>query len=233
LTRAAVAEDSAAGWTDVGMGKQLLLIGAGDFANELALIAKRIDPKGAIWERISYVATSRTEVGKEQLFGRVDYCDDDILSGAVTADAAIALGASHLRMRVAERYAKVPALTFPNLIDPGNDHDLALIKMGIGNIIHRNVTMTFKVVMGDFNFFNKSSTIGHDTTFGSFNTVSPAATLLSNVRLGNCCMIGANACVLPKIRIADRTTVGACALLRHDVDEPGHIFLGIPAQKQS
>ena len=35
--RAAVAEDSAAGWTDVGMGKQLLLIGAGDFANELAL----------------------------------------------------------------------------------------------------------------------------------------------------------------------------------------------------
>ena len=89
------------------MGKQLLLIGSGDFANEVALIAKRIDPKRAIWERISYVATSRAEVGKERQFGRVDYCDEDILSGAVTADAVIALGASHLRMRVAERYAKV------------------------------------------------------------------------------------------------------------------------------
>lgn len=214
------------------MGKQLLLIGAGDFARELAQIAKRIDPKGAIWDRISYVATSPGEIGKELLFGRVDYCDEDILSGAVTADAAIALGASHLRMRVADRYAKVPGLTFPNLIDPGNDHDPTLIKMGIGNIIHRNVTMTFNVVMGDFNFFNKSSTIGHDTNFGSFNTVSPAATLLSNVRLGSACMIGANACVLPKVKIADRTTVGASALLRHDVNEPGHVFIGVPAERQ-
>ena len=227
------AEDSVAAWTDVGMGKQLLLIGSGDFASEIALIAKRIDPKGTIWERISYVAASRTEVGKDRLFGRVDYCDEDVLSGAVTGDAAIALGASHLRMRVAESYAKVSALSFPNLIDPGNDHDLEFVKMGAGNVIHRNVTMTFNVAMGDFNFFNKSSTIGHDTTFGSFNTVSPGATLLSNVRLGNGCMIGAHACVLPKIKIADRTTVGACALLRDNVDEPGGVFLGVPARRQS
>jgi UDP-3-O-[3-hydroxymyristoyl] glucosamine N-acyltransferase len=215
------------------MGKQLLLIGSGDFANEVALIAKRIDPKRAIWERISYVATDRAEIGEERQFGRVDYCDEDVLSGALKADAAIALGASHLRMRVAERYAKTSALTFPNLIDPGNDHDPELIKMGMGNIVHRNVTMTYNVVMGDFNFFNKSSTIGHDTVFGSFNTVSPNATLLRNVHLGNCCMIGANACLMPEIRIADRTTVEACALLRHDVDEPGHIFTGVPAQRQA
>ena len=214
------------------MGRQLLLIGSGDFAREIAQIAKRIDPKGTIWERISYVATSRTEIGKELLFGRVDYCDEDILSGAVTADAAIALAAPHLRVRVAERYAKVPALTFPNLIDPGNDHDLTLIKIGIGNIIHRNVIMTFNVMMDDFNFFNKNSTIGHDTTFGSFNTVSPAATLLRNVRLGSGCMIGANACIMPEVKIADRTTVGACALLRHDVDEPGQVFIGVPAERQ-
>ena len=214
------------------MGKQLLLIGSGDFANEVALIAKRIDPKRAIWERISYVATSRAEVGKERQFGRVDYCDEDILSGAVTADAVIALGAPHLRMRVAERYAKVSALSFPNIVDPGNDHDPEWIKMGIGNIIHRNVTMTYNVVMGDFNFFNKSSTIGHDTIFGSFNTVSPNATVLRSVSLGSGCMIGANACVMPEVRIADRTTVGACALMRHNVDEPGHVFTGVPAQRQ-
>lgn len=214
------------------MGKQLLLIGSGDFAREIAQIAKRIDPKGTIWDRISYVSASRAEVGKELLFGHVDYCDEDILSGGVIADAAIALALPHLRVRVAERYRKVPALTFPNLIDPANDHDPALIKMGIGNVIHRNVIMTFNVVMGDFNFFNKNSTIGHDTVFGSFNTVSPAATLLRHVRLGSGCMIGANSCIMPEVKIADRTTVGACALLRHDVDEPGCVFVGVPAQRQ-
>ena len=83
------------------MGRKLLLIGSGDFASEIALIAKRIDPKGTIWERISYVAASRAEVGNERLFGRVDYCDEDVLSGAVTGDAVIALGVPQLRMRVA------------------------------------------------------------------------------------------------------------------------------------
>jgi UDP-3-O-[3-hydroxymyristoyl] glucosamine N-acyltransferase len=213
------------------MTKPLLLIGTGGYAKEVAQIAKRFDPGGTRWDRMLYVATSRAEIGTELLFGRVDYCDEDILSGALTADAVLALGEPHLRVRLAARFANVPTLSFPNLIDPSVDYDPALITMGIGNVIHRNVTMTFNVVLGDFNFFNKASVIGHDTTFGSFNTVNPGASILSNTRLGDACMIGAHACVLPKTRIADRTTVGASALVRHDIDEPGHMFVGVPAQK--
>jgi len=213
------------------MTKPLLLIGTGGYANEVAQIAKRLDPRGTRWDRILYVATSRTEIGTELLFGRVDYCDEDILSGALTADAVLALGEPHLRVRLAARFANVPTLSFPNLIDRSVDYDPALITMGIGNVIHRNVTITFNVVLGDFNFFNKGAIIGHDTRFGSFNTVNPAASLLSNSHLGDGCFIGAHACVLPKVRIADRTTVGASTLVRHDIDEPGHVFVGVPAQK--
>ena len=213
------------------MTKPLLLIGAGGYAKEIAQVARRIDPKGTRWDRISYVAISRAEIGTELPFGRVEYCDEDILSGAVTADAVLAVGEPHLRMGLAERYTKVPTLTFPNLIDPSVDYDPALITMGIGNLLHRNVTTTLNAVMGDFNFFNKSAIISHDTTFGSFNSIMPGATILSNSRLGNGCSIGANACVLPKVRVADRTTLGASSLLRHDVDEPGHVFVGVPAKK--
>ncbi len=213
------------------MDRQLLLIGNGGYAQEIAQIAKRLDPKGTRWDRIRYVATSRAEIGTELLFGRVEYCDEDVLSGALTGDAVLALGEPHLRVRLAARFANVPMLSFPNLIDPSVDHDPTLITMGIGNVIHRNVTTTFNVVLGDFNFFNKAAIVGHDTTFGSFNTINPAASILSNARLGDACMIGAHACVLPKTRIADRTTLGAASLLRHDVDEPGHVFVGVPAKK--
>lgn len=213
------------------MTKLLLLVGAGGYAKEIAQIARRIDPKGTRWDRVSYVAISRAEIGTEMPFGRVEYCDEDILSGAVTAEVVLAVGEPHLRMDLAGRYTKVPTLSFPNLIDPTVDYDPALITMGIGNLLHRNVTTTLNVVMGDFNFFNKSSIISHDTTFGSFNSIMPGATILSNSRLGDACSIGANACVLPKVRVADRTTLGASSLLRHDVDEPGHVFVGVPAKK--
>ena len=211
--------------------KRLLLIGAGGYAEEIAPIARRIDPHRARWEQVSYVATSRTQIGTAMLFGQVDYCDDDILSGAVTGDAAIALGEPHLRQRLAARYTAIPSLAYPNLIDPAVDYDPTLIAMGTGNVIHRNVVLTFRIAIGDFNFFNKCVSIGHDTKMGSFNSVNPHATILSNVRMGDGCLIGAGATVLPKVKIADRTTVGAQALLRHDVDEPGHVLVGVPAKK--
>ena len=213
------------------MMKPLLLVGAGGYAREVGQIARRLDPKGIRWDRISYVAMARAKIGTELPFGRVEHCDEDLLSGALIADVILAVGEPHLRVRIAERYTKVPTLSFPNLIDPSVDYDPAQITMGIGNVIHRGVTMTVNAVMGDFNFFNKNSILSHDTTVGSFNTISPAATILSNCRMGDACSIGANACVLPKVRIANRTTLGASSLLRHDVDEPGHVFIGVPARK--
>ena len=105
------------------MTKPLLIIGSSGYAKEIAQIAKRIDPNNQRWDKISYVAAKRTEIGTNLLFGRVDYCDEDILSGSVTGDVAIALGEPHLRQRVVAQYSNVPGLTYPNLIDPSVDYD--------------------------------------------------------------------------------------------------------------
>jgi acetyltransferase-like isoleucine patch superfamily enzyme len=211
--------------------KRLLVVGTSGYANEVGYIIRRIDPDGAIWNPLSYVAASRSEIGEARLFGRVEYCDEDVLSSDMSADAIIALGDPQLRHRVASRYIKVSGLAFPNVIDPSVDLDRTLVTMGIGNVLHRNVMTTFNLVMGDFNFLNKGCIIGHDVRLGSFNTVNPLASLLSNSRLGDGCLIGAAANVLPKVSIADRTTLGAGALLRHDIEEAGQVFVGIPAKK--
>jgi acetyltransferase-like isoleucine patch superfamily enzyme len=211
------------------MSKRLLIVGTGGYAKDVGLIARRIDPHGAIWNPISYVAASRSELGSELLFGRVDYCDEEILSGSVAADAIIALGDPQPRLRVAARYLKVPTLSFPNVIDPSVDIDWNLIRIGVGNVFQKNVVMTFGNSIGDFNMFNKGSILGHDLKLGSFNTISPSACVLGH--LGDACLIGAGACVLTGVNVADCTTLGAGALLRDDVQDKGLVLVGIPAKK--
>src|SRR5882672_8802057 len=213
------------------MTKRLLIVGTGGYAKEVGQIVRRIDPDGAKWNPISYVATSAAEKGGAHLFGRVDYCDDDVLAENLTADCVIALGEPQLRLQVASRYRHAPNLAFPNVIDPSVDLDRDLVSMGKGNVVHRGVLMTCGVAIGDFNLFSKACNVSHDVTLGSFNTVQPAAVLLSHSRLGDECLIGAGARVLPKIQVADRTTLGAGAVLLRDVAEPGQVLVGIPAKK--
>ncbi len=213
------------------MTKRLLIVGTGGYAKEVGQIARRIDPDRVRWNPISYVAMSAGEKGNPHLFGRVDYCDDEVFTENLTADCVIALGEPQLRLRVATRYIQAPNLAFPNLIDPSVDFDRDLVGLGKGNVVHRGVLMTCGIAIGDFNLFNKACIVSHDVTLGSFNTVQPAAVLLSYSHLGDECLIGAGARVLPKVTLADRTTLGAGAVLLRDVAEPGQVLVGIPAKK--
>jgi sugar O-acyltransferase (sialic acid O-acetyltransferase NeuD family) len=213
------------------MTKRLLIVGTGGYAKEVAQIVRRIDPDCDTWNPISYVAMSAAEKGNAHLFGRVDYCDDELFSENLTADCIIALGEPQVRLRAAFRYRQAPNLVFPNLIDPSVDLDRDLVSLGKGNVVHRGVLMTCGITIGDFNLFNKACVVSHDVKLGSFNTVQPAAVLLSYSRLGDQCLIGAGARVLPKVTLADRTTLGAGAVLLGDIAGAGQVFVGIPAKK--
>lgn len=215
------------------MTKPLLLVGAGGYAKEVAQIARRVDPHFRIWNVISYVASSSAGIGQAYPYGTADYSDADVLSGAVAGDVIIAIGDTEARFHVASRYAALPVLTFPNLIDPSADIDRDLVTLGKGNVIHQRVVFTCDIVIGDFNTFNKGCIVAHDVHVGSFNNVYPAASLHGSSRLGDGCVVGAGARVLPKVSVADRTTIGAGAVLLRAVSEPGHVYGGVPAKRLS
>jgi sugar O-acyltransferase (sialic acid O-acetyltransferase NeuD family) len=213
------------------MARPLLIIGCGGHAKEVAQIARRIDPGGNIWNSLSYVSASPAEKGQSRLHGNVDFSDDDVLSGQIAGDAVIGIGDSEPRRRVAMRYAALSWLSFPNLIDPSAELDLAAVALGKGNVIHQRAILTCDIVIGDFNLFNKGCIVAHDVCVGSFNDVLPGASLHGSSRLGDRCVVGAGARVLPKIVIADGTTLGAGAVLHRSVSEPGHVYAGVPAKK--
>lgn len=213
------------------MARRLCIVGTSGYAKEVAQIARRADPSRDLWETLSYVSESPAEKGASRLYGTVEFCDADILSGEVSADIVIGVGEPDLRRSVAARYLAVQGLSFPNLIDPSVAFDRDLIALGKGNVLHQGVIVTCGIVMGDFNLFNKGAIVSHDVRVGSFNSVQPGASLLSNSRLGDGCMIGTGARVLPKISIADRTALGAGAVLLNDIVEPGHVYVGVPARK--
>jgi acetyltransferase-like isoleucine patch superfamily enzyme len=211
------------------MAKRLLIVGTSGYAQEVAQIARRIDPQRTVWHTISYVSQTRAELGTERLFGSVEYCDEDVLSGKEPADVVIGLGDPEPRQSVAARYVTVPSFAFPNVIDPSVDFDASVNAMGIGNVVQRNSIVAFNTSMGDFNMINKFALIGHEAKMGSFNTIGPYGCILGP--LGDACFIGAGACVMSSVSVADRTKLGAAALLRHDITEPGQVFVGIPATK--
>jgi len=213
------------------MPKQLLIVGSGGYAKEVAQIARRIDPSLNAWSPISYVAAAPADIGQPRPYGTIDYCDADVLGGAVTADVVIALGETASRRPAAARYSKLPMLSFPNLIDPSVEIDLGFVTLGIGNVIHQRTVITCDIVIGDFNVFNKGCIIAHDVRVGSFNDIYPAASLHGYSRLGNGCVVGAGSRVLPKVSVADQTTIGAGAILLRDVSEPGHVYGGVPAKR--
>jgi len=212
------------------MSKRLLIVGVSGYAKEVGQIARRVDPGKRIWDPISYVSETSIEKGGSRLHGAIDFCDEDVLKGSVAGDVVIGVGEPELRRKVASRYAGIPGLSFPNLIDPSVEIDNALIVMGRGNILHRGVILTCDVTIGDFNLFNKGAIISHDVRIGSYNSVQPAASMLSRSAIGDGCTIGAGACMLPGTSVPDGTTLGAGAVLLRTISEPG-VYVGVPARR--
>src|SRR5258708_14957268 len=159
------------------MAERLLIVGTGGYAKEVAQIARRMDPGLDVWNSISYVAASPTEIGQRRLYGTIDYSDADLLSGAVTADVVIGIGNPETRRRAASGYGEFPMLSFPNLIDPSVEIDRALVALGRGNVIHQRVLLTCDIVIRDFNLFNKCCIDAHAVHVVSIYHVKSAAQL--------------------------------------------------------
>lgn len=212
------------------MKNELLVVGVGGLAKEVAQLAWQINQRIGQWSQISYVAESSTERDTELAYGGVRYCDDDLARITQETDVVIGVGSPLVRQRIAAKLALNPALRFPNLIHPQVEFDEKVIALGQGNLICKGVALTCDIVIGDFNLFNLNVTVGHDTRIGSYCVINPGSNISGNVTIGDTCLLGTGCQLLEQCAVVSNVVIGAGSLVRNNLAEAG-TYVGVPARR--
>ena len=211
--------------------KKIAIYGAGGLGREVAGGILRINSaRDEHWELVGFyddLIAAGTQVSH---YGKVLGGMDALNKVDEPLDLAIAVGDPKSRKLIYESI-KNPNISFPNLIAPSfNVLDPATFKIGRGNIIQDNCSVTCDVTIGDFNVLNGSDILGHDDVIGNFNVLMPSVHLSGAVTVGDCNLFGVDSIVLQQIDIGNNVTLGAGSVL---VIKPkdDSTYIGVPAKK--
>ena len=207
--------------------KDIVIIGAGGLAREVAFLIDDINRDAPRWNVLGFAEQDADRVG--QTIGKYQvYCTEDDLAARNVA-AVIGIGNPATIASVMRRLSPLPNLEFPNLIHPNVTGDMERINLGRGNIICAGNVLTTDITLGSFNLLNISCTVGHDTVIGDGCVINPGVNISGGVTMENSVLIGTGATILQYRRIGENSIVGAGAMVAKDV-EPGSTVMGVPAR---
>ena len=211
--------------------EKIAIFGAGGFGREVACLISAINEQSPRWELIGFFDDNSKLWGHSiSHFGDCLGGRDALNSFPEKLAVASAVGNSSVVKKMVT-YISNPNIYFPNLIHP-NFHmaDPDSFKIGKGNIIQRNCSVSCDVTIGNFNLFNGSIVMGHDDTVGDFNIFMPAARISGSVNVGSHNFLGVGSIVLQQIKIGNKVRLGAGSVLMRKTKD-GFLYIGIPAKK--
>ncbi len=205
--------------------KDLVIIGAGGFGRETALMVDQMYAWNLVGFYDDYVQQG-TLVDGSNVLGNISLLNESKHAIAVV----IAIADPLIRQRI------VVSLTNKNIYFPALIHPTALSGhasnvIGNGCIITAGVILTTGITLCDFVIVNLATTIGHDVVISEFTSIMPQCSISGNVRLGNRCFIGSGSRILQGITIGDDSVVGAGAVVTKSFATNSKL-IGIPATKQ-
>ena len=211
--------------------KKIAIYGAGGLGREVAGGIQRINIGGREQWQIVGFYDDRLPVGTSvSHYGKVLGGMKELNAVEEPLALAIAVGAPATRKRIFERITN-PNITFPNLIAPSfRILDPSTFKIGQGNIIQDNCSVTCDVEIGNYNVFNGSNAMGHDVKVGDYNVLMPGVRLSGEVTTGNCNLLGVDSVVLQRVKIGSNVTLGAGSVLMTKPKD-GNTYIGVPAKK--
>ena len=211
--------------------KRIAIYGAGGLGREVAGGIQRINRAGrANWDFIGFYDDGKPKGYQVSHLGRVLGGMDELNAIQEPLALAIAVGTPSSRKMIHDRITN-SMISFPNLISPSfRVLDSKTFKIGEGNIIQDNCSVTCDVEIGDYNVFNGSNVLGHDVKVGDYNVMMPGVRLSGEVIIGNTNLLGVDSVVLQKIRVGNGVTLGAGSVLMTKPKD-GHTYIGVPAKK--
>lgn len=209
------------------MKRDLVILGAGDFARETAWVAERINQDRSAWNLLGFV--------------------DDMLAGQVVDGypvlgdvawlreypkeiyAVCAVGTGTVRKSIWEKLSENSRILPATLIDPA-----AIIGKGSvveeGCIVCAGTVLAIATRLGRHGIINLNCSIGHDAQLAEFVTVHPGVNISGKVEVGACSVIGTGTKIIQGLKIAGQVILGAGAVVCRDIPEPG-TYVGVPAHR--
>ena len=211
--------------------KKIAIYGAGGFGREVAGGILRINKENAHkWEIIGFFDDNIPVGTKVSHYGKILGGKEELNAIDEPLALAIAVGDPKIRKLIRDSITN-PNISYPNLIAPSfKILDAATFKIGEGNIIQNNCSVTCDVTIGNFNVFNGNNVVGHDDVIGDFNVLMPSVHLSGAVTIGNCNLLGVGSIVLQQTKIGDNITLGAGSVLMTKPKD-GCTYIGVPAKK--
>lgn len=207
----------------------LVVVGAGGFAREVAFLVDDLNRAGGQWKMLGYIDRDAdkqgTAVGNHTILGSEQFIHD--YQGEL--GVVVGIGQPSLIRKVVESLAHLEHVSFPNLIHPSVIMHANRVRFGRGNIVCAGNIFTTDIEVGSFNILNLSCTFGHDCVIGDANVVNPGVNISGGVVIGNHCLLGTGCTILQNKKIGHGVTVGAGALVVKDVP-PEVTVVGVPAK---
>jgi len=222
----------------------ILILGAGGFAREVALVYRnQTDPNGTYGRRLFYSSDDTNQKDKY-------YEVDTKCLGSIETAAALLYaedkGANHLfvpgigspavKKMLVERAIKV-GLNPISLVSKQANVSFALdaldfwyhSELGKGTVVCAGVSSTVNVKVGNYVNVNLSCTLGHDCVIEDYVNLSPSVNVSGHVYIESGADVGTGAVLLPGVRIGRNAIVGAGSVVTKDV-EPDTTVVGVPAK---
>lgn len=206
----------------------IYIIGSGGFAKEVMILinaineqSERFSLKGFLNE--TAISATITAAGREVPVKK----ETDFLASneRTTASLAIGVGSPDRIWCISNTYRQC---IFPNLVHPSVEYDVYSTRLGRGNIIAANCSLTCDISIGNFNILNIGTVIGHDATIGDCNAIMPRCQVSGGGNIGHCNLLGTGSTILQGVEVGDWNKVGAHALLTKSVLS-NSVLTGIPA----
>ena len=207
--------------------KNIVIIGAGDFAREVAWAVERINRQSVKWNLVGFVddGDMETSVAGYPVLGKTDWLsryEEELY-------AVCAVGTGAVRKRIWERLEAYKNVHPATLIDPA-----AIVgkgcEIGEGSIICAGTILTVDVKIGAHCIVNLNCTLGHDCVLEPYCTVNPGTNISGKVHIGRCTDIGTGTKVVQGKTIAPDVILGAGTVVSSDIRESG-TYVGVPARR--
>jgi len=213
------------------MLKDIVIIGAGGHAKEIAFLIDAINLEQSTWNLLGFIEKEPSEIGR--MNGRYSVVADESFFKTFQNElnVVVAIGnPQKVRSIYSGLMKEFPNLKFPNLIHPSINIDPRDLSLEIGNIICAGNIFTTDISIGSFNCLNRACNISHDVKIGDFCTINPGANISGGVNIQDACLIGTGSTILQYLTVGESSIVGAGAVVIKDV-LPKTMVVGVPAKE--